>query len=154
MLTRRSGIAILVAAVSLMAAAQGVAMAKMVLFSALQGKVLLAGKPVAGATVEREFVWGWKDETGRDSAITDGGGGFSLPPVVRNSVLGALLPHEPSIRQTILIKHGGQTYKAWMFDKGNYDDNGELSGKPIVMTCRLETTPQRRGSVYGICELS
>ena len=153
LLARRSGLAFLVAAIGLMAAAQGVAMKKMVLFSAVRGKVLMAGAPVAGASVEREFVWGWKDETGRDSATTDANGEFHLAAVLRSSRLGSLLPHEPSIRQTILLRHGGQTYKAWMFDKGNYDDNGELAGKPIVMTCRLETAPQRRGAVYGICEL-
>jgi hypothetical protein len=57
------------------------------------------------------------------------------------------------VRQTILIKHAGQTHKAWMFDKANYDDNGELQGKPIRLTCRLESHPTRRGDVFGICEL-
>ena len=128
-------------------------MGKMVLFSAVRGKVLLAGKPIQGAVVERDFRWAWKDENGRDNATTDASGDFSLPAVVRSSFLGSLLPHEPMVRQTILITYGGKTYKAWMFDKGNYADNGELQGRPIVMTCRLETEPQRRGEVYGICEL-
>jgi len=139
---------------ALLAAAEGMAMGKMVLFSAVRGKVVQDGRPVQGAVVEREFKWAWKDETGRDNATTDANGEFSFSPVVRSSFFGSLLPHEPMVRQTILIRHGGQTYKAWMFDKGNYTDNGELKGRPIVMTCRLETQPQRRGEVFGICDLA
>jgi hypothetical protein len=134
-------------------AAQGNAMASMVIFSAVSGKVLQAGQPVAGAVVEREFRWAWKEESGKDATTTDAGGEFRLPLIERNSLLGSVLPHEPMVRQTILIKHGGKTHKAWMFDKSNYDDNGELKGKPIRLTCRLESQPARRGEVFGICEL-
>lgn len=129
-------------------------MAKMVLFSAVRGTVLENGRPVSGATIEREFRWAWKDEVGTDHAVTSAQGEFSLPPIVRSSFLGSLLPHEPMVRQTILIRHAGKTYKAWMFDKGNYDDNGELKGRPIVMRCRLEAEPVRQqGELFGICEL-
>ncbi len=127
-------------------------MAKMVIFSAVQGKVTQAGKPVAGALVEREFRWAWKQETAVDSTQTNAAGQFSLPTIERGTLMGSLLPHEPNIRQTILIKHAGKTHKAWMFDKGNYKPLGEI-GKPIVMTCRLEAEPTHRGEVFGICEL-
>jgi hypothetical protein len=137
----------------LLLAAVGEAMASMVIFSAVSGKVLQAGQPVAGAVVEREFRWAWKEETGKDSVITDAAGAFSLPMIERDSLLGSVLPHEPMVRQTILIKHAGKTHKAWLFDKGNYDANGELKGKPIRLTCRLESQPVRRGDVFGICEL-
>ena len=46
-------------------------MASMVIFSAVSGKVLQAGQPVAGAVVEREFRWAWKEENGKDAATTD-----------------------------------------------------------------------------------
>ena len=131
---------------------QGCAMAKMVIFSPVNGKVLLNGSPVAGAVVEREWKWAWKDETGSDRAATAADGQFTLPLVERGSLLGSLLPHTPSVRQTILIKHEGKRYKAWMFDKEDYKLNGELQGKPIRITCRLETQPVRRGEVFGICE--
>jgi hypothetical protein len=134
-------------------AAQGNAMASMVIFSAVSGKVLQAGQPVAGAVVEREFRWAWKEENGKDAATTDAAGEFRLPAIERNSLLGSVLPHEPMVRQTILIKHAGKTHKAWLVDKSNYDDNGELKGKPIRLTCRLESQPARRGEVFGICEL-
>ena len=128
-------------------------MGKMVLFSAVRGTVLLQGQAVAGAVVEREFEWAWKSESGRDSTRTDGNGQFSLPAITRSSFLGSLLPHEPVVRQVISIDHGGKRYKAWATFKRDYDDNGELDGKPIVMTCRLEAEPQRRGEIFGICEL-
>lgn len=128
-------------------------MATMVLFSAVEGTVLKEGVPISGASVEREFRWGWKDETGTDTATTDAAGKFTLPVIKRSSILGGLLPHEPMIRQTILIRHDGTTYKAWMFDKGNYDLNGELKGRPIRIACRLEAPLHHSGDVYGICDL-
>lgn len=145
-----AGLALLVG--GLLLATQGTAMAKMVMFSAVSGKVLQDGKPVAGAQVEREFRWSWKSETGSDSAVTNVAGEFRLPVIERSSFMGSVMPHEPLVRQTILIKHGGKTHKAWMYDKGNYKLDGEL-GKPIVMTCRLEKEPTHTGDVFGICEL-
>jgi hypothetical protein len=133
--------------------AQEAAMARITIFSAVSGKVLQAGQPVAGAVVEREFRWAWKEELGRDAVTTDAAGEFRLPAIERDSLLGSVLPHEPMVRQTILIKHAGKTHKAWLFDKGNYNDNGELKGRPIRLTCRLESDPARRGEVFGICEL-
>lgn len=144
---------LLLAGLALTLATQGTAMAKMVMFSAVSGQVLQDGKPVAGAVVEREFRWSWKSETGTDSTQTDASGAFRLPAIERSSLMGSLLPHEPMVRQTILIKHGGKSYKAWMFDKGNYKPDGEL-GRPIVMTCRLEKQPTHHGDVFGICELN
>lgn len=146
------GLGLVVAGAGLLLATQGTAMAKMVMFSAVSGKVLQDGKPVAGAVVEREFRWSWKSETGTDSTQTDASGAFRFPVIERSSLMGSVLPHEPFVRQTILIKHGGKTHKAWMFDKGNYKLDGEL-GKPIVMTCRLEKEPTHTGDVFGICEL-
>ncbi|MCY4756712.1 DUF6795 domain-containing protein [Pelomonas aquatica] len=136
------------------ACSEGHAMGKMVLFSAVRGTVLRDGKPVAGATVEREFDWAWKSEKGKDATTTDAAGAFSLPAIVRSSFLGSFMPHEPLVKQTITIIHGGTSYKAWVLFKRDYDDNGELDGKPIVMTCRLGSEPRRRGEVFGICELS
>lgn len=128
-------------------------MATMVLFSAVRGTVLSDGQPVAGATIERQWNWAWKQEDGADRAVTGADGSFALPLIERKSFLGGVLPHEPMVRQTILIHHGGQTWKAWMYDKGNYDRDGEI-GRPIVMTCRLESPLHHTGTVYGICDLA
>ena len=132
--------------------AYGFRMTNLVIFSAVIGTVLQGGQPVAGAVVEREFRWGWKQETGTDRAETDAHGVFRFPAIKRRSLLGALLPHEPNVRQTIRVLHGGTTHTAWQFDKSNYRADGEL-GRPIVMTCHLENSPRRHGEVFGICEL-
>ncbi len=129
------------------------AMAKMCLFSEVEGTVLEQGMPVEGASIEREYRWSWKDETGKDSAVTDGSGTFRLPGVFRSSLLGSFLPHEPLIVQTILIRHAGKIYKAWLYDKRNYRENGELDGKRIKLNCHLEAPLKRSNNVYGICDL-
>lgn len=128
-------------------------MAKMVILSPVNGRVLKDGVPVAGAVVERKFNWAWKSETGTDRTTTYAKGGFAPPAIERSSLLGSLLPHEVVIDQTLLIQHGGKTYKAWALFKRDYDLNSELDGKLIRITCRLESAPARRGNVVGICEL-
>ncbi|MCP5159238.1 MAG: hypothetical protein H6975_07415 [Gammaproteobacteria bacterium] len=128
-------------------------MSKFCLFSAVQGIVLSQDKPVTGAVVDRKFVWAWGKETGIDEAVTDTDGTFQLPAIFRSSLLGSILPHQPFIEQTLLIKHQGKEYKAWMFDKMDYEENGELKGKPISLVCHLENEPSRHGEVYGICEI-
>lgn len=128
-------------------------MAKMVIFSAVQGRVLDNGKPVAGAQIERTFKWAWKDETGSDTATTGVTGEFVLPAIERRSFLGSLLPHEPVIRQSITIRHGGKAYEAWLHNRHSYANHAELGGKAIRLVCKLETPPQHRcGDIYGICE--
>ncbi len=127
-------------------------MAKLVLFSAIQGRVLDNGKAVAGAQIERSWRWGWKNEDGADHTSTAADGSFALPAVVRSSLLGSLLPHESLVDQIITIQYSGKAYKAWAHFKRNYDDNGEHKGRPLRIICRLESEPARRSDVFGICE--
>lgn len=129
------------------------AMGKVCVFSAVQGVVLSQNQPVAGAVINRKFIWTWGKETGVDEAVTDANGEFRLPAIFRSSLLGSFLPHQPFIEQTLLILHQGKEYKAWMFDKMNYEENGELQGKPISLVCRLENEPSRKGEIYGICDI-
>ncbi|HWU76938.1 MAG TPA: DUF6795 domain-containing protein [Rhodanobacter sp.] len=128
------------------------AMGKMCLFSAVKGVVLNHGEPVQGARIERSYKWAWKDRSGGDQTVTDDKGEFALPAIWGHSLLGSLLPHEPVVDETMLIQHGGQTYKAWMFTRGNYTENGELNGRPIVLVCRLEAEVTHHDQVYGMCE--
>lgn len=152
---RRAGQAfslVALCALSLMIAGKANAMGKMCLFSAVRGVVLDHGQPVEGATIERTYKWAWKDQSGGDRTVTDATGGFALPTIWGHSLLGSILPHEPVVDETILIHHGGQTYKAWMYTRGNYVENSELDGRPIVLTCRLEADVTHHGPIYGICE--
>lgn len=132
------------------------AMFKLVMFSAVHGVVTQNGHPVEGAIVEREYLWASKDRTVSDEVKTDPAGTFSLPELTTWSVLAQIVPHEPVVYQTILIKHRGQTFKAWMFTRHNYDANSELQGKPIFLVCDLDAPLSHKGpedKVYGICEL-
>lgn len=133
-------------------ACEAYAMGKMCLFSAVKGVVLDHGAPVEGAVIERSYKWAWKDQSGSDSSTTDVRGAFSLPAIWGRSLLGSILPHEPYVRQTVLIKYGGKSYEAWLFNKAGYEENDELDGRPIALVCRLEVEPTRRGKVFGICE--
>lgn len=144
---------IVIALLLLITTGETYAMSKMCLFSEVKGVVVKQGLAVEGAVVEQEFRWAWNDEVGLVQTKTDAEGKFSFPAVIRSSFLGSLLPHEPMITQTILIKHEGNVYKAWMFDKGNYKENGELNGKAISLYCDLEAPLSHKENVYGICQL-
>lgn len=129
-------------------------MGKLVIFSEVRGRVLLDGKPVPGATVERTFDWVAKDERGKDSTTTGPTGEFTLPAIERRSLLASLFPHETLIGQTLTVHHAGKSYLAWRFTKRDYQPNGELQGKPLRLVCRLEAAPtQHDGGFYGACDV-
>lgn len=142
------------AAVVLFGCLQGTAMAKMVMWSAMKGRVLMNGKPAAGAVLKRNFYWQWKSEKGSDEATTNAAGEFSLPTIERSSFVGGLLPHEPVVEQTMTIEFEGKSYKAWGLFKHSYDLNAENKGRPIDLTCRLEAERSMHGDVNGICEFN
>lgn len=123
------------------------------LFSDVQGVVLNKGVPVPDTEVERIYNWGWKDVTGQEKTMTDAQGRFHFDPVVQSSFWASILPHEPVVTQKILIRQGGTEYKAWMFTKHNYEENGELSGKSIRLSCDLASEASAKGDVFGICEM-
>jgi hypothetical protein len=45
------------------------------------------------------------------------------------------LPTGPSIQQEIYIRYEGKEYEAYMLIKSNYQENGELDGKPLSFIC-------------------
>ena len=124
-------------------------MAKLVMFSEVEGQVVRGGDPVPEVVVERKWHWAYKDRTGVDAVTTDADGRFAFPAVLQSSFLAAWLPMEPVVSQEIHIQADGQDYEAWMFSKHNYDSDGEL-GRPIRLTCELEREPTTVDDVYGI----
>lgn len=136
---------------TIMGASRG--MAKLHLFSEVNGVVLKSGTPISGAVVEQEFVWSWNDEVGRTSVKTDTLGQFRFPAQVRHSLLASLLPHEPRIKQTILIRYSGETFQAWLLDKSSYKEDSELGGRPIALICDLDAAVEHQGEVYGMCRI-
>jgi hypothetical protein len=124
---------------------------KLTIFSEVKGTISIGGKPVVGADVERAFHSTLRDEKQTDHATSDVTGRFSFPKIIRTPSLLGLLPHEPVIGQKITIRYLGKEYLAWQFTKHNYDDNGELAGKQIDITCELTNAPTNHGDVYGVC---
>lgn len=149
----RIGYSCIALLLGLMTTTEASAMGKLCLFSAVQGVVLSQGQPVSDALVSRQFNWAWGKENGADETRTNAAGEFSLPAIFRNSLTASFLPHQPFIEQTILLKYQNREYKAWLFDKMDYEENSELGGKPISLRCSLENEPSRKNGVYGICEL-
>ena len=135
-------------------------MSLMYLFSAVEGTVVLDGKPVSGASVTRRYLWHWKDKKESARVTTGANGTFSFAEVTGSSFLGGWLPHQPLVEQEILIAHEGKEYKAWVHAKGDYEPNSENEGRPLRMYCELRT-PEKVTYInepmakkyFGLCEL-
>lgn len=125
---------------------------KNVLFSDVKGQVVLNGKPVSGAEVERSYEWAWNHSKGTEKTQTDQNGRFVFASITQSGGLSGLLPHEPVVFQEITIRHNGQEYVAWQYTKHNYENNGELKGKPLDLYCELSKAPTDNGNYFGICE--
>ncbi|MER2520539.1 MAG: DUF6795 domain-containing protein [Bdellovibrionales bacterium] len=134
-------------------------MAKVCLFSEVDGIVFLHGKPVEGADVERQYEWAWGGKTFTDKVVTDANGAFHFSPAFKSMILGSVLPHQPVITQTINITHDQKSVRVWAYAKMLYDENSELGGKPIKISCYLDREPTHFAekitsvSPYGPCEL-
>jgi hypothetical protein len=135
-------------------AIQATGFGKVVIWSAMKGRVVMNGQPVVGAVLTREFNWAWPDENGSDSTTTDALGQFRFPAVERRMILGSILPHEPVIRQVMTVDYEGKSYNAWAHFKRNYDLDDENDGHPIDVTCRLEAERHQHGQVMGLCEFN
>lgn len=123
------------------------------LFSEVKGTVFLNGKPVQGAEVEQEYNWHWKKEKKSSTTTTDEQGRFSFPTITGKSISAGLLPHEPVIVQYLRIRHEDKEYQGWFHAKHNYEDLGELKGRPIRLKCELTDEPGPHPDIesYGIC---
>lgn len=102
-----------------------------VLFSPVSGRIVLAGKPVAGASVKRWFRGGFSDKEATDITTTDTSGNFSFPSVTSSSIIARFIPHEPSITQKIFVQISGTETLIYATVKRNYDNNGEFGGQPL-----------------------
>lgn len=132
----------------------------LVLFSAIDGRVTRAGQPVAGARIERSYLWHWKDRRSKDEALTDSLGRFHFDPVTDSSFTARLVPHEPLVQQTLVIRLDGQEYLAWKYSKHNYADGGRGPGRALHLACELDNpesyhlVDERAKLGYqGICHL-
>lgn len=135
---------------------QGQAMAfskTLYLFSAVEGTVLLNGLPVEGVEVEQDYLWHWKDEKGLNKTSTDSQGYFRFPAITGRSLTAGFMPHEPVITQNIRLRYQGKEYEGWYHSKRDYENLGELDGRPIRLKCDLNDEPGPHPEInsFGIC---
>jgi len=126
---------------------------RLVLFSEVHGTVLKEGKPVAGAELVQKVVW--SDDAAQNPTqhtVTDKDGAFTFPAIERKAGLLRLIPAQPTIQQTILIRYEGVEYVAWLHGKSSYNENTELEGRPFRLVCELTHQPDYEGKHYGICK--
>jgi len=126
--------------------------AKVCLFSEVNGQVLLKGKPITDATIKQTYYWGHKPIS-RTTQV-DQFGKFHFNPVYKY-YLGQFFPIEAVVSQEISIIHDGKEFEGWISTKRSFDENSELNGKSIDLTCDLtdENSSKEVGYeiVLGIC---
>jgi len=127
---------------------------KKCLFSQVSGVVLSGGQPVAGARIEHYYWWDGPEKSRRITVNTDSDGRFSADAVYDDAWMTYFLPTSPSIQQQLTIHHEDKEYEAYLVFKDNYDENGELGGKPLSLVCELGDEPSNDDGFYGICTLA
>lgn len=128
---------------------------RLVLFSEVRGTVLKNGEPVQGAEVLQKVVWSDDpDEIAPQRVLADAKGRFELPAIERRAVLHRVLPGQPMMLQTLVIRYDGTEYLAWRYGKDSYDANSELDGRPLKLICELTRQPAYDGKRYGICKVA
>jgi hypothetical protein len=125
-----------------------------VLFSEVHGTVLMNGQPVRGAQLVQKVLWSDNaDKNPVRLAVTDEHGAFHFPVIERSAGLLRLIPSQPMMLQTLLIRYQDEEYIAWRHGKDSYDANTELEGRPIALICELTRKPDFEGTHYGICKV-
>lgn len=103
-------------------------------FSAMEGKITLQGKPVDGARIVRKVAW--KDQTGEtEETTTNSNGEFEFS--MMNRSLRQLLTAQFVATQDITVYYEGKEYTIWTMGKMDKSEYGELGGKPENFRCEL-----------------
>lgn len=127
----------------------------LVLFSEVQGTVLKDGRPVAGAELVQNVEWsGHGPDLPARRVVTDERGAFRFAPIESRAGWRRLLPAQPMVLQTIVIRAGGFEYLAWRHGKDSYDTESEIEGRPLRLVCELTREPGHEGKHFGICRVA
>lgn len=123
-----------------------------VLFSPLEGHVLLNGSPASGAEITR-IIKLQGEEYSEEKFKADSHGHFKLPLVREELELTPLNQFLAS--QRIFVQYKDEEYLIWNFGKMDTDIHSELGGSPIDLTCNLTDELRRvetpRGGLMTIC---
>jgi len=108
---------------------------KVCLFSSISGTITLDGEPVANARLVRT---GDRDGPRVDETVTDEHGYFEFPAMYERTIT-KFLPQEFVASQEIIVHFKDKKYEMWSAVKRKEEENVESRGKPLVVTCELNT---------------
>lgn len=112
----------------------GKSLQEVVLFSALEGRLLYGGEPLTNAKVRRLVKW--KDDTWEeDSFHTDGDGYFSIPTLKVEAEFSPV--SQFVVAQELRVDAGGEDTVFWTKVKREKEEFGEFNGRVIGLTCEL-----------------
>lgn len=124
---------------------------KVCLFSKISGVITRDGKPAANAQVIRRVNFN-RDKI--DQVITDQNGYFEMPAVFQRTVT-KFLPQEFVASQAIDVTYQDRTFRIWESVKRSPKENVEAKGKPLVVTCELNSEERSvvvdRVPIHGLC---
>lgn len=112
----------------------GKSLQEVVLFSALEGRLLYEGEPLPNAKVRRLVKW--KNDTWEeDSFHTDDNGYFSIPTLKVEAEFSPV--SQFVVAQELRVHAGGEDIVFWTTAKMGKAENDELNGRPVGMVCEV-----------------
>ncbi len=124
---------------------------KVCLFSKISGVIKLNGEPVSNARLVRTVNLS-SPET--DEASTDENGYFEMPAVFKRTIA-KYLPQEFAVSQEIIVHYDGKEYRMWSGVKRKPEENSESRGKPLVVTCELNSEKSmikvNNSPIFSLC---
>lgn len=107
------------------------------LFSAVKGRIVKNGEPVAGIKVERSTSWNMEQTPRIETTTTDENGFYEFSEMTGSAEFGFLskLLHIPTINQEIQVYEGASEILIYVNVKNNYDKEDTDSAEVL----RLET---------------
>ncbi|UZJ45655.1 DUF4198 domain-containing protein [Marinimicrobium sp. C6131] len=118
---------------------------KVCVFSEFKARVTVNGEPLKNAVVIRRWEW---LEPQQDRTTTDENGYFTFPAAFERSIMNRALPIELVIAQGIYVETEGEVKKIWSNSKREPEENAELGGQPINLSCEL-TNDMKITRQYG-----
>jgi len=124
---------------------------KVCLFSSISGVITLDGKPVAGAHLVRT---GNRAGDKTDETLTDAKGYFTFPAMFERTIT-KYLPQEFVASQKIVVLYQDKQYEMWTSIKRNPKENTESKGKPLIISCELNSEEKtiivNRVIIHSLC---
>lgn len=128
---------------------------KCFLFSSVSGVVHVLGRALKNVEVRQKCTWAVTGNEFEREARTNKFGVFHFEELIGTSGV-ARIVNDKFIEQSIVIIYNNTHYIAWQLYKTSYENNSELNGRSIILSCDLATKPKRHkefGKLYSMSEL-